>query len=159
MNSIKAKTDKSDYMNDWLFPNYYIDNFWLDEELDKLYPGNLYKGLIPTLLYGLINKEEEIVWSAILPSKGEVAICPILMCPDDYDFSCTLIVAEIENYGTFIQWKRLGIDYQTEWFNSEIKYDIRWFSDFNTLNFECEDYRKMILHFREQYQLDKSKDN
>lgn len=159
MNSIKAKIDKSDYRDDWLFLNYHIDNIWFDEKLDELYPGNLYKGLIPTLLYGLMSKEEEIVWKTILPNKGEVALCPILMCPDDYDFSCTLIVAEIENYGSFIQWKRIGFDKQTKWFDDEIKYDIDWFSDFQSLNFEIDDYQKIIQDFKIQYQLDKLKDN
>ncbi|MBK5720348.1 hypothetical protein JGH11_05645 [Dysgonomonas sp. Marseille-P4677] len=159
MNSIKAKIDKSDYQEDWLYPNYYIDNFWLDEKLDKLYPDNLYKGLIPTLLYGLINQEEKIVWETILPNKGEITICPILMCPDDYDFSCTLIVAEIENHGSFIQWKQIGVDKQTKWFDDEIKYDIVWFSNFQSLNFELDDYQNMIQHFRKHYQLDKLKDN
>ncbi|BES60164.1 hypothetical protein [Dysgonomonas capnocytophagoides] len=159
MNSIKAKIDKSDYRDDWLFPNYHIDNIWFDEKLDELYPDNLYKGLIPTLLYGLINKEAEIVWKAILPNKGEVTMCPILMCPDDYDFSCTLIVAEIENYGYFIQWKRIGVDKQTKWFDDEIRYDIDWFSDFQSLNFEIDDYQRMVEDFKIQYQLDKLKNN
>ncbi|MBK5721424.1 hypothetical protein JGH11_11115 [Dysgonomonas sp. Marseille-P4677] len=101
-----------------------------------------------------MNKEAEIVWKTILPNKGEVTICPILMCPDDYDFSCTLIVAEIENYGYFIQWKRIGVDKQTKWFDDEIRYDIDWFSDFQSLNFEIDDYQRMIEDFKIQYQLD-----
>ncbi len=159
MNTIKAKLDKSDYNENWFFLNYYVDNYWLDEELDKVYPGNQYKGLIPTLLYGLMDKEEKIVWKTIFPDKGGISICPILMCPDDYDFSCTLIVAEVENYGSFIQWKQLGVDKQTKWFDDEIKYNINWFPDFQSLNFEFNDYQKMILDFKEQYELDKLKDN
>ncbi|EGK00146.1 hypothetical protein [Dysgonomonas gadei] len=159
MNLIKAELDKSDYNDSWFFLNYRIDSFWLDEELDNLYPGSLYKGLIPTLLYGLMDKEEEIVWKTILPSKGEISVCPILMCPDDYDFSCTLIVVEIENYGSFIQWKQLGIDKRTKWFDDEIRYDINWLPELQSLNFEFKDYQKMIQDFQEQYRLDKLKDN
>lgn len=155
MNTIAVKMDRSDYEDDWFFPNYYIDDFWFDEKLDQLYPNNLYKGLVPTLLYGLTDKEDEIVWNSILPNKGQVSICPILMCPDDYDFSCTLIVSEIENYGSFIGWKQLGIDNNTKWFDREIRYDINWFSNFHTLNFEYGDYLKMIQKFREQYQVEK----
>lgn len=54
MNAIKAKLDKSDYNDSWFFLNYCIDNLWLNEKLDQLYLRNLYKGLIPTLLYGLM---------------------------------------------------------------------------------------------------------
>ena len=57
-----------------------------------------------------IEEEEEIVWERILPNENELSRCPILMCPDDNDFFCTLIIAEIENRGNVIQWTRLDID-------------------------------------------------
>ncbi|NDV80724.1 hypothetical protein [Bacteroides sp. 51] len=124
MNTIEAKIDKCDYNDKWFFLNYCIDNYWLDEKLDTLYP----------------NK------------------CPILMCPDDFDFSCTLIVAEIENYSSFIRWKQIGIDKGSKWYDTEMRYDIEWFFDFQPLNFEFDDYKKMIQKFRKQYQLDKIED-
>jgi hypothetical protein len=106
-----------------------------------------------------MQKEEDLVWKTILPNKGEITICPILMCPDDFDFSCILIVAEIENDDSFIQWKRIGIDKQTKWFDHKIRYDIDWFPNFQSLNFEIDDYQKMIQDFEKQYQVDKIKDN
>lgn len=45
-----------------------------------------------------------------MPNENETTIYPILMCPDDNDFSCTIIVAEIRNCGDLIQWKQIGID-------------------------------------------------
>ncbi len=35
---------------------------------------------------------------------------PVLMCPDDCDLSCTVIVAEVETGDKYIKWNRLGID-------------------------------------------------
>ena len=105
MNTIKAKIDKSDYEIYDDFLNVEIDGYWLDEKLDQLYPNNFYKGLIPTLLFALeIEAEKEVVWERILPKEKSTSICPILMCPDDCDFSCTIIVAEIETSKHFIKW-------------------------------------------------------
>ena len=116
MNKIEGLLDKSDYEGYFNFVNFRIDNYWLDEKLEELFPDNMFKGLIPTLVYWLDREsDKKVVWKRILPNENEIEICPILMCPDDCDFSCTLIVAEIQNYGTFIQWKRLGLDETKEW--------------------------------------------
>lgn len=88
MNKIEGKWDKSDYEGYYDFINYYIDNYWLDEKLDELYPNNMYKGLIPTLVPWLDRKDEKnVVWNRILPDINWTTICPILMCPDDCDLS------------------------------------------------------------------------
>lgn len=98
MNKIEGIQDKSDYEAYWDFINYRIDGYWLDEKLDELYPNNMYDGLIPTLVYWMeLEDEKAVVWNRILPNENETSICPILMCPDDNDFSCALIVAEIKN--------------------------------------------------------------
>lgn len=46
MNKIEGIPDKSDYEGLLDFINFRIDGYWLDEELDRLYPGQMYKGLI-----------------------------------------------------------------------------------------------------------------
>lgn len=51
VNKIEGLLDKSDYEGYWGFINYFIDVYWLDEKIDELYPNNMYKGLIPTLVY------------------------------------------------------------------------------------------------------------
>jgi len=103
--------DKSDYEDYWDFINFRIDRYCLDEKLDELYPENMYKGFIPTLVSWLEREEEKaVVWKRILSNENETTICPILMCPDDKEFSCTLIVAEIRNCGDLIHWKQIGVD-------------------------------------------------
>jgi hypothetical protein len=151
MNKIKGQLDKSDHEIYDDFINFRIDDYWLDEKIDELYPGQSYKGLIPTLDFGLYNKKEkEIVWDRILPEKNEVTICPILMCPDDNDFSCTLIVAEIENYGDFVQWKRIGLDETRLRFEDKFGKDIKWFEKLGAFNFEAKDYLETIESFKQQ---------
>ena len=53
INEIEGLWDKSDYKDYFDFINFRIDNYWLDEKLEEFYPGNLYKGLIPTLAFWL----------------------------------------------------------------------------------------------------------
>lgn len=40
---------------------------------------------------------------------------PILSCPDDMDFSCTVLVAEVTKKQNSILWKKIGIVNQAEW--------------------------------------------
>ncbi|MEN2413024.1 hypothetical protein [Flavobacterium mesophilum] len=156
MNKIEAIQDKSDYEDYWDFINYRIDDNWLDEKLDELYPNRMFRGLIPTLVYWMEHEEEKtVVWKRILPSENETTICPILMCPDDNDFSCTLIVAEIKNCGDLIQWKRMGIDQTREWGAEKVGSKVEWFNELEDLNFSKQDYLKMLETFTLQLTVDK----
>jgi hypothetical protein len=154
MNTIKAEIDKSEYGYDD-FLNYRIDDFWLDEKLEELYPDNWYGGTIPTLSLMEIEKEERIVWQRILPKEGQVFNCPILMCPDDNDFSCTIIIAEIENNKETIKWKRLGIDQTEEHESNKIGTTVKWLDKIKSFEFSKSDYLKMIEDFKEQFEIDK----
>lgn len=155
MNKIEGILDISDY-GYWDYINFRIDGYWLDEKLEELYP-NKYKGLIPTLVEWIEGKEEkEVVWKRIFPNENETTICPILMCPDDNDFSCTVIVAEIINTGNVIKWQKIGLDKSEEWWKAEkIGSKVEWFDKINELNFETSDYLKMLNNFKERMELDK----
>lgn len=156
MNKIEGILDKSDYEDNWDFINYRIDNYWLDEKLDELYPDSMYKGLIPTLVYWMEREDEKaVVWNRILPNENETTICPILMCPDDNDFSCTLIVAEIRNCGDLIQWKQIGIDKTNEGDAEKVGSTVKWLDKFNELNFSKQDYLIMLETFRHRLSMDK----
>ncbi len=157
MNTIKVEIDKHEYVTD-NYANYKIDDFWLDEKLEELYPGNMYDGIIPTLLFGMvIPKEEKVVWDRILPLQNETTICPILMCPDDLDFSCTLIVAEIQNYGKTIKWNRIGIDKTTEYDAEKVGSKVDWFEEINGFEFVKTEYETMLSEFKKHYKIDKLK--
>ena len=155
MNTIKVEIDKSEYNADD-FANYRIDNFWLDEKLEELYPEKFYGGTIPTLLFGMeIPKEKEVVHKRILPNENETSICPILMCPDDCDFSCTLIVAEIQNCGNIIKWNKIGIDKTTEFEAEKVGSKVEWFDKLNGFEFTKIEYDQMLAEFKKHYEIDK----
>jgi hypothetical protein len=155
MNKIKAAVDTSEYEDQYNFLNFRIDGFWLDEKLEEVYRGAGYKGLVPTLLFSLEGEEEkEVVWERILPATGEITICPLLMCPDDCNFSCTLIVAEIENWGDSIKWNRLGIDKSASSEPGKAGFKVDWFYKVGAMEFSFEEYVEMLQAFKKQFDED-----
>ncbi|MFY7709169.1 hypothetical protein ACOSQB_00965, partial [Tenacibaculum sp. MEBiC07804] len=85
-----------------------------------------------------------------------VTICPILMCPDDCDFECSLIVAEIENSKTQIRWNRIGLDKsETYKIKENVGSDVEWFKGKYSFEFERDEYLKVISDFKRQYEIDK----
>lgn len=142
--------DKSDYS---IYPDYLniqIDGCWLDEYIDEHYPNNFYKGLIPTLLPLMdVIEEEEMVWERILPKLNSITICPILMCPDDCDFSCTIIVVEIEHKSDKVIWKRFGLEGTSMASLPAIGSQVEWFENVETLSFPINAYQEMLDEFKQ----------
>jgi len=149
MNNIRATLDKSDYeiYKDYL--NFTIDGYFLDEKLDEIYPGKEYKGLVPTLNFGMDNpKESKIVWERIIPNVNERSVCPILMCPDDAD------ILRLDNA---VIWERLGIDKTTDYNPEKVGSVVDWFDKIKPLSFDIDIYGKLISDFKESFEKDKSK--
>lgn len=153
MNSIQAVFDKSDYEIYDDYPNYKIDSYFLDEKLAEFYPDKSLKGLVPTLLDWMINENEsKIVWERIFPDKNETKNCPILMCPDDCDFSCIIIIAEIKNIDNQIIWERIGINKTGETESEKIGSNVEWFDKYFSFKFNINEYTKMIKIFEKSRQ-------
>lgn len=88
-----------------------VDDTPLDALLAAARPDLNLLGLVPTLLDWLSAPEErELVRQRILPSIGSSAIAPILMCPDDLDLSCTVVVVEVAREARVVWWRRIGLD-------------------------------------------------
>ena|SRR6218665_685333 len=157
MNKIQADIDKSDYDNYPDFLNIRIDGDWLDELVDSLYPDKSVKGAIPTLSFGMDrDSEEKVVWDRFLPHVGSITYCPVLMCPDDCDFYCICIVAEIENNGSAIVWSKLGSDGSDVRDANNVGTDVKWFPNFQKLEFNLQDYTKVLEDFKRQFDLKKA---
>ena len=160
MNTIVTEKDKFNFIppyggNDFL--NIKIDGEWIDKLLDSIYPNNDIIGTIPILSFRLeTDEEEEIVWKRFLPSENSSTIAPILMCPDDCDFNCTLILAEVENTKNKILWKRIGIDSSEIIDNKEkVGSVVKWLNPEKQFEFDKLEYNKVIAEFKKQYDIDK----
>lgn len=124
-------------------PNILIDGTPVDILLHDLYPDRLFLGFVPTNVDWLDSKEEiECVSSRFQSDQNSIKL-PILMCPDDCDFSCTIIVAEVIRNGEVISWNRIGID------NSERK-DIKntgtiveWLERVPCFHFDLNEYKQL----------------
>ena len=146
MNTIKAlkyiATENQYELQDVEILNYNIDGVWLDEALEQKYPNQRINELIPSLLYRFDDKKiVEYISENIFPKPNHTTICPILTCNQGCGLECTKVVAEIENKGDKIIWKRLGSyvidsDGTTQWLDS-----------FSNLEFSIEEYKSLLEDF------------
>jgi len=103
---------------------FFIDDVPLYEYITK------WTGLKPELSQSIAD-DLAICWTDEYDFEGDArfmrfvlgkerAIIPILSCPEDFDFSCTVIVADIEKQRDKVLWKRIGIvDHSAESFEEE----------------------------------------
>lgn len=110
MNSICFKSYRSSYS---AYPNPYleihIDGHPLDSYLDRYVPNFQVKGLVSPFDGWLINESDRVLlWQRVLPDENCRHVLPVLICPDDQDFTCTVIVTEIYSSGNSVFWKGLG---------------------------------------------------
>lgn len=81
----------------------------------------------PKLKDSLLRVDElAVCWTNDMDFEGDIrfikyvlskhtAVTPILSCPDDMDFSCVVIVADVVEQGDKIIWKRIGrVDHSNE---------------------------------------------
>jgi hypothetical protein len=78
---------------------------WCAEEFD--YPDAVRLGLAQRWLYD--EDEEKLAWSRITPgAENSSTIVPLLVCSDDMDFACTVLVVEQLIADGTVQWLRWG---------------------------------------------------
>lgn len=145
MNLIKAEMARTEYVkNEHLM--IFIDGEPLDKWLSVRLNNNDYLNLIPTWLGWLVNsKEQEYVWTKTRQCENETTILPILVCPDDLDFSCTVVVCEVKYTDTSVLWIRMGID--TTGFPDYIGKEYEWFQGVPLLEFPQQQYEACISEF------------
>jgi hypothetical protein len=145
VNSIKAELTITEYVNGEHLM-IFIDGIRFDKWLSNKLTNEDYLNLIPTWLGWLLNpKEQEYVWAKIRLCETEKVILPILVCPDDLDFSCTVIVCEVQYMDDAVQWKRIGIDKTN--FPNYIGEVIEWFQKVPLLEFSRQQYEACIDKF------------
>ena len=82
---------------------------------------------------------------------------PILICPDDRDFSCTVIVTEVIKSDNTITWKRIGLVDNTNWsLEDEIKSGSLTADTYTNQEWAIELYQRLINYTFPYYQEDKN---
>jgi hypothetical protein len=122
----------------------------LDELLDRLAPNRDLVGLVSTLLAGMDPAEAAIAHRRFNLAPGESAIAPVLMCPDDADFSCTLVVVDAIGTDEHVIWRRIGLDI-SEWNpRAELRLGqtVEWFTDCGPFAFRRDELLAAISVFQ-----------
>lgn len=140
MNQLDVKIKQSTY-TDVDHPCIFIDGVELDIWLDQLYPNHYYLGLIPCITDWMDTEAEQQLVIQRYIDKQDIVILPILMCPDDCDLWCTVIVAEVIQKQNKIWWNRIGVD------RSDIKlsyhnfgHTVEWFEHIPPFIFDKQTY-------------------
>lgn len=133
--------------------NYYeilIDGISLEETIFKNLNIEIKKGLVSTFLNWLSNpSERETVWKRTLPEINQTTFLPILMCGEDLDLFCDVIIAETfaDNYNVY--WKRFGLDIGNgENMPESIGQNVLWFENSCQLIFDKNQYYEILDKFR-----------
>ena len=126
-----------------------IDGIPFDELVHRAAPSRLPLGLVPTLLDWLCDPvERTLVRGRILPPVGKPSRAPILMCPDDCDLLCTVVVAEVVNHDTAVCWNQIGIDSSDpEDTPFSVGTTVDWLNDIGPFYFSHTDYQQFIAAF------------
>ncbi|MEO2090686.1 MAG: hypothetical protein ABGY75_14470, partial [Gemmataceae bacterium] len=132
-------------------PALFLDGVRLDELLDAARPDYHLLGLIPALLDFLSDpKERELVWRRIRPPVGESAIAPVLICPDDCDLWCSVVVAEVVADEAVIHWMRLGLDMtkpEPGEMPDVVGRTVEWFDGLGPYRFPRAEYERSLAAF------------
>lgn len=156
MNHINAVSGLSPHMGKIEHLSIYIDGKRLDELLAQEVQED-YLGLIPAWLdfydkdFPPSMKEKQYVWQQTQLSDKPVML-PILLCPDDFDFSCTIIVVEVVSIEDKVIWNRFGTDITP--FDAEetklpkcIGKRVNWFHNVGPFAFSKTEYLLCVSQF------------
>lgn len=150
MNEINAKLGRSKFVPDrHLLLT--IDDVPLDEILAHRFPELNLEGLIPTTLNWLDAVEEQNeVWRRFARREPGNVLIPLLCCPDDLDFSDTLIVVNAKFDHEHVHWLQFGFDATSfDRLPNGVASSVSWFDGVGPFVFSREQYEEMACRFEE----------
>lgn len=133
MNKLEIKKTITDYGHKFL--GIFIDDIPLDIYLFELTNNESLKGLMPAWFAELdsISQQEYISECLNIESKDGLVI-PVLLCPEDMDLWCIVVVAKVKYEDEYVIWDKIGIvkndNWDTaSWANSGIRAFEKWTDD------------------------------
>jgi hypothetical protein len=130
LNKLEVRETTTDYGYEYL--GIFIDNILLDKFLFKSTHNEMISALMPAWYAELDNKGEQEYIDECLSIEDEQGVTiPILLCPEDMDFWCIVIVAKIRYTDEHVIWDKVGIVKKdnwdtTCWVNSGIRNFEKW---------------------------------
>lgn len=104
------------------------------------------EGLVSSLL-GWFHDDVDVAvpWQRILPDEGCSGYAPVLICPDDLDLTCSVVMAEVVAKPGVIRWDRLGYNAAPRpSFGAYIRWEPKW----GPYRFSRAEYERCLAAFR-----------
>ncbi|MBQ3513211.1 MAG: hypothetical protein IJA32_05345 [Lachnospiraceae bacterium] len=142
MNHIEIKKMQTPYRykeNFWVIDGKalpeYLNEWALESKDTYLKSIGSFFGLYPAWGKGLDYKGDiRFVWKLI---EMDSAVLPLLLCSDDLDFSCIVMVVDVEKTKDFVYWRRIGyVLHEKEDFKEEKKCGILYLESYSDEDWE-----------------------
>ncbi len=148
-NTITTRRHKNEFSG-FFYYVILVDGVSLEDYVLKTKHAEIKAGLVPTLLNWLDDPgEREEVWKRVLSEDQEAARLPILMCSEDIDFGCTLIMTEVRSDSQHVYWERFGLEESDSTVPTEVGTKVLWFDDILPLKFARAQYEEVLTRFRQ----------
>jgi hypothetical protein len=125
-------------------PSLTIDDIPLDVWLKRCLPDQDVLDLVPAQLWMSDKDDLALAWRRIR-DEGLVNV-PLLICPDDLDFVCSVVLVEQETTAAHVIWRRFGMDRSR--FTEPVGTSAAWFLDCGPLMFERAAFGLALDEFR-----------
>lgn len=126
-----------------------VDGEPLDELLHRVCPDLDLSGLIPAWLDRMIDDSDQQVARDRMapPAEGRLRVL-LLICPDDLDFSCSTVIADVIASEAEVEWTCLGLDRTESHSSDDIGRDVEWFNEVGPMRFARSEYDACVAAFR-----------
>ncbi|MFV0393703.1 MAG: hypothetical protein ACK5LC_04820 [Coprobacillaceae bacterium] len=122
---------KKQKINDIFIQMLYVNNQSIGGLLNMIVPNKQYTSLSVAWRKDLMSQQESAYIQDLLDNRLSVNL-PILLCPDDLDFSCTVIVAKVRYLKESVVWDKIGV---VNWKNfKQDKWRTSGYQDYTTWN-------------------------
>ncbi len=125
-----------------------IDGVPFDVYLARAAGDPTIEGLVTTLDGCLYDPgDQELVARTVLPMGPASELLPVLVCPDDCDFSCSVVVTEVEHTLQGVCWTRVGLAGGA---TGPHRFEsIRWFEGVGPFQWSHDEYQRFLASCRE----------
>jgi len=124
---------------------------WLKSRLLDLADEDTINGLVPAQGWLMDDDELAIAWNLLTPAQVNSAdfalssVVPLLICPDDMDLNCTVIVVEQIVDPENVTWKRFGLGRDSV---NGIITAVQWSVDGQSVQFERTHFSSAVAELK-----------
>jgi hypothetical protein len=119
----------------------------LDIWLDRMNPDKEVKDLVPAQGWLINDDDLALAWRRITRDDSDSStIVPVLICSDDVDFSCSVVVVEQRCTSDKIIWQRFGYDYSV--LGDQVGATVKWFESPSAIEFDRDMFLSALAELR-----------